>query len=99
MTEEDPNFPPTIIVGMQETCPVFVDWFLSAGQTEGIVNLSLGTLDPTPSVDGGQAGARIFVASKLRMSVGFAERLHKLLGDMLADARAGNAAQDNEDLL
>jgi hypothetical protein len=71
------------IVDPHEVQVAFVDWFLTGGSFEGVVNLTLGTIDHSLSRSP-EDRARVIVAARLRCSVGFAERLHAVLGKVLA---------------
>jgi hypothetical protein len=63
---------------------IFADWFITGGLYEGVVNLSLGTIDHSLKKPEDEL-ARVVVASRLRLSRDFAARLHKVLGNMLSD--------------
>jgi len=58
----------------------YVDWFLPSGAYEGVVNLSLGVIDPSV---GDSTPPPVIVVAKLRMSLDFASRMHDLLGSIL----------------
>jgi len=60
----------------------FVDWFITAGEYEGVFNVAFGTIDHALKRPEDPL-ARVIVASRLRLSREFAIRMHKMLGDML----------------
>lgn len=85
MSEENLSATPQIdIVDPDEIRVCFVDWILSAGQSDGVVNVALGTIDHSLRKTD-DLPARIVVASRLRFSRAFAQRLHSLLGDVLRE--------------
>ncbi|UFS67751.1 hypothetical protein LO749_16805 [Paracoccus denitrificans] len=86
MTDDPPAAPPAKLIDDGTVRPTYVDWFLSAGQAEGIVNLSLGTYDPTLTLEDGVPHARAYATAKLRMSIPFARRFHDVLGAILEQA-------------
>ncbi len=61
---------------------VFVDWVVTSGEFEGVVNITLGTVDHSLR-EGSDDLPRIVVSSRLRLSKGFAERLYAALGNSL----------------
>lgn len=61
---------------------LFVDWFVTGGINDGVVNITLGTIDHSMRKSDAEM-ARIVVATRLRLSQGFAARLHGALGDLL----------------
>lgn len=67
----------------------FVDWFITGGVYEGVVNMSLGTIDHSLKKPEDPL-ARVVVASRLRLSRDFAVRLHTVLGNMLSDNPKGD---------
>jgi|SRR5690606_25706103 len=60
----------------------FVDLILEARHGSGIICLSFGS----GIIDGSENEGVVDVASRLRMHLGTAQFLHKLLGDMITDA-------------
>jgi hypothetical protein len=70
----------------------FVDWFVTGGVSGGVVNIVLGTLDHTFAQNPGDI-ARVVVGARLRLSLDFASRLHKGLGDLL---KPGEQAQKSK---
>lgn len=60
----------------------FVDWLVTAGAYDGVVNLTLGALDHAFAIPpDGLADA--VITSRLRMSMVTAERLYNVLGGLL----------------
>ena len=70
------------IVDPHQVPVTYVDWFVTGGVNNGVVNLVLGTLDHTFAQNPGEL-ARVVVGTRLRLSLDFASRLHKGLGDLL----------------
>ena len=60
----------------------FVDWLITAGEHEGIINVSFGVIDHALKKPEDPL-ARVMVASRLRLSRAFATRMHLMLGDLL----------------
>ncbi|MBT0780581.1 hypothetical protein [Paracoccus sp. pheM1] len=97
MTDDLPAAPPAKVIDDGTVRPTYVDWFLSAGQAEGIVNLSLGTYDPTLTLEDGVPHAKAYAGVKLRMSLPFARRFHDVLGAILEQAeKESDDAQNAE---
>jgi hypothetical protein len=70
------------IVDPHNVQAVFVDWFITGGTFEGVINVALGTIDHSMKKSN-EEPARIVVASRLRLTRDFASRLHAVLGDVL----------------
>ncbi|MCV2448893.1 hypothetical protein [Paracoccus sp. DMF] len=79
------------VVDPDNTTVQFVDWVVTGGHFEGVVNIALGTIDHSRK-ERDEDFAHIVVASRLRMSVPFAARLHHFLGDLLANAAQPEAS-------
>ncbi len=60
----------------------FVDWIITAGEHEGVVNIVFGVIDHALKKPGDPL-ARVMVASRLRLSREFAGRMHTMLGNVL----------------
>ena len=94
MAEEDlPAGPPAQLPEIVDptNAPItFVDWFITGGVHEGVVNVALGTIDHSLKKPEDPL-ARVVVASRLRFSRDFAARLHTVLGNMLSDNPKANA--------
>ena len=61
---------------------LFIDWLVTAGLFENVVNLTLGVIDYSSRIRPDEAPNAV-VASRLRFSREFAIRLHAMLGDVL----------------
>jgi len=61
---------------------LFVDWIVTGGMHENVVNLTLGVIDHALKRSE-QDLARVVIASRLRCSREFALRLHTFLGTLL----------------
>jgi hypothetical protein len=61
---------------------VFTDWMITGGSFEGVVNLSLGTIDHSLKRPE-DAFARVIVSVRLRCSKAFALNLYNALGQIL----------------
>jgi len=61
---------------------VFVDWIVTGGMFENVVNITLGTIDHSLKNNPGDM-PRVVCAAHLRMSRDFAERLHAALGSAI----------------
>jgi hypothetical protein len=70
------------IVDPRNAPVLFVDWIVSAGMFEDVVNLSLGSIDHS-FVQAETDVARIIIATRLRMSKPFAIRMHRAIGQAL----------------
>ena len=81
----DPNNAPVI----------YVDWVVTGGVFEHVVNLTLGTADHALKQSNDDL-ARVIIAARLRCSDEFAFRLHRTLGDILGIARSPDAKQAGE---
>lgn len=83
-SEEPPAKAPKVVVasGVNVT---FVDWIITGGHYEGVVNLALGTIEHSLK-DPDDEMAHVMITSRLRMTIPFAARLHAVLGDMLQGA-------------
>lgn len=97
--EESSPAPPVRIIDLDNKPPVYVDWFISAGQAEGIINISLGTYDPTLITEEGYETSKVFTACKVRMTIPFAKRFRDLLHAIVEDAEststpASSASED-----
>ena len=68
----------------------YVDWIVTGGEYDGVVNVVLGTLDHTMAQSPDDL-ACVVVATKLRMSKPFAQRLHRALGDLLGEVSSAPA--------
>ena len=80
------------IVDQNNVPVVFVDWIITGGMHDGVVNITLGTIDH--AILGASDGlARIVIGARLRFSRGFAVRLHKVLGDFLEPSAAPSEPQ------
>lgn len=71
--------------------PVWADWFISAGVSEGIVNIIMGSFDPLPG-DDAEGSQSVIVTSNLKMSMSFAERLRDLLQSITANAAESDSS-------
>lgn len=71
-----------IIVDPNNVPVTFVDWFITGGEFEGVINVALGTIDHSMKKSP-EDWARVIVASRLRFSREFAMRLHTVLGNVL----------------
>lgn len=87
--------PPVRIVDLDNKPPVYVDWFIGVGQAEGIINISLGTYDPTLITEEGYETARAFTACKIRMTVPFAKRFRDLLHTIVEDAESTSTPESS----
>jgi hypothetical protein len=61
---------------------LFVDWIVTAGESENVVNFTFGTIDHSLKKSEDDL-ARIVIATRLRMSREFAIRFHDFLGTVL----------------
>ncbi|MGU3493368.1 hypothetical protein ACLBXM_04930 [Xanthobacteraceae bacterium A53D] len=94
MSDEE-NLPSTAaksveVVDPLEIPPLFTDWLVTGGVNEGVVNVTLGAIDHSMRRTDDEL-ARVMVVGRLRMSAGFAERLHRFLGDILGKSEEGVA--------
>ncbi|MEO1102353.1 MAG: hypothetical protein AAFW98_01260 [Pseudomonadota bacterium] len=81
------------VVEATEVPVLFVDWIVTAGEYDGVINITFGTVDHTHTAHDG--AARVLVASKLRMSRPFAEHLLRwLLSAPKDDEEAPEAPQN-----
>jgi|SRR5580692_1414436 hypothetical protein len=64
---------------------LFVDWIVTGGMHENVVNLTLGVIDHALKRSE-QDHARVVIAARLRCSRDFALRLHGFLGTLLGVA-------------
>jgi hypothetical protein len=90
--EELPPGPPAQLPEIVDPTNVpvaFVDWFITGGEHEGVVNVALGTIDHSLKKPEDPL-ARVLVASRLRFSRDFAIRLHTVLGNILSDNPKGH---------
>jgi hypothetical protein len=69
------------IVDPHNVPALFVDWIVTGGSLENVVNVTLGTIDHSFAHSGDPA--RIMVTSRLRFSREFAARLYRSLGEIL----------------
>lgn len=60
----------------------FVDWVVTGGSFEEVVNITLGAIDHSRR-EPDNPYSPVVVGSRLRMSRAFAERLHQFLGSIL----------------
>ena len=63
----------------------FIDWIVTAGCHDNIMNITFGTIDHT--ILGGNGLPRIVTTSRLRFSRETGIRLHELLGNILGVAQ------------
>lgn len=85
MTDDDddaPEQPAPIIVEPEGSSIAYADWIVTGGSFEGVVNLSLGTVDYALRGNADEP-FRVVVCANLRMSTAFATRLHAALGHIL----------------
>lgn len=61
---------------------LYVDWFVTGGMFEGVVNVTLGSIDHSLKKSDDEL-ARIVIATRLRFSRDFGLRLHMMLGRIL----------------
>jgi hypothetical protein len=90
--EELPPGPPVQmpdIVDPANVPIIFVDYFITGGEHEGVINVVLGTIDHALKKPEDPL-ARVLVASRLRLTVGFAGRLHTILGNVLGITPPGD---------
>jgi hypothetical protein len=86
MTDE--KLPPTAteqrleVVDPNNVPVTFTDWIVTGGMFEGVVNLTLGTIDHSLKRSDHEL-ARIIIAIRLRCSHQFAIKLHSALGNIL----------------
>lgn len=71
----------------------YVDWLVTAGEHEGVLNVVFGTIDHALKKPDDPL-ARIMIASRLRLSREFATRIHKMLGDVLGINPPGSAPNE-----
>jgi hypothetical protein len=71
-----------VIVDPFNAPPLFVDWVVTAGMFENVVNVTLGSIDHSMKRDDAEM-AQIVIATRLRLSREFAIRLHESLGRIL----------------
>lgn len=85
-TEEDERSPNARkrpeVVDPYNCPPLYVDWIVTGGASEGVINVTFGALDHALKTSDDDI-ARVMVAARLRMSRDFAGRLHRMLGDIL----------------
>lgn len=77
--------------------PLFVDWIMTGGTFEGVLNLSLGSVDHTFRDEESDL-PRVAVLARLRMSIEFAERLQAALGDLVKKSKQNLKPADPGDL-
>ena len=83
MAEKDlPTNPTPEIVDPSNVPVTFIDWIITAGEFEGVVNVVFGTIDHALKKPEDPL-ARVIVASRLRLSRDFATRIHAALGNIL----------------
>jgi len=70
------------VVDPRDIQTLFVDWIVTGGVHENVVNLTLGVIDHALKRSEDDL-ARVVVASRLRCSRDFAVRLHAFLGTLL----------------
>jgi len=68
----------------------FVDWLVTCGQIENVLNITFGVINQPIKGDSSD-GLHVEVASKLRMTLDMAERVHAVIGNVLAQAGRGAA--------
>lgn len=68
----DPANPPAL----------YVDWVVTGGVYEGVVNVTLGSIDHSLKKSDDEL-ARVVIASRLRFSRDFGVRIHTVLGRIL----------------
>ena len=76
-TSESPKNPR--VINPHNVKSQFVDWIISGGEFENVVNLTLGTAD----YDDAARDPRIEVAVRIRCTKQFLGRLHTFLGNVL----------------
>ncbi len=88
-TDADPDAPGPIVVEPAGSTVAYADWIVTGGSFEGVVNISLGTVDYSLR---GKADEpfRVIVCANLRMSTAFATRLHAALGHILGEPQQGS---------
>ena len=94
MTSKDPAARPEI-VDPNNAPVIYVDWVVTGGVFERVVNLTLGTVDHALKKSEDDL-AKVIVAARIRCSDQFALRLHRTLGDILGIARSPDAKQAEE---
>jgi hypothetical protein len=72
---------------------VFVDWIITGGMHNNVVNVTLGTLDHSQERTPDDMPKAV-VAAQLRFTRTFAEGLHRMLSDLLA-VQTSEPAQQN----
>jgi hypothetical protein len=86
---DDENLPATqqrpTVVDPNNVPVVFIDWFITGGSHEGVINVALGTIDHSMIASEGDL-ANVIVGARLRLTQDFASRLHGALGDILGIA-------------
>lgn len=85
MTDDDASSseaPAPVIVEPENSRVVYADWIVTGGAFEGVVNISLGTVDYSLRA-GPDEPFRVLVCANLRMSTAFAGRLHNALSHIL----------------
>ena len=85
MTHDDASSsdtPAPVIVEPENARVVYADWIVTGGAFEGVVNISLGTVDYSLRA-GPDEPFRVLVCANLRMSAAFAGRLHSALSHIL----------------
>jgi hypothetical protein len=94
----DKDSPPTKrpdIVDPHSVQSVFVDWIVTGGMFENVINVTLGTIDHSMKRTDADM-ARVVVASRLRCSREFGLRLYIALGNILGlPPASGVAPQDS----
>lgn len=81
ITHKDPD-----IVDPANVPVVFVDYVITAGHHEGVMNVALGTIDHSRKAPEEEL-AKVVVAARMRFSREFALRLYIMLGDFLGFPR------------
>lgn len=78
MNEKTDDAASMVVLNPGEVRPVFVDWFVSAGYSEGIISLVLGSVDPTP-ISGSNDVDNVTITANLKMTLDFGLRLAELI--------------------
>lgn len=77
-----PNIKRPTIVDPHDVQTTFVDWIVSVGVVEGVLNISLGTVDYSMRRNNDEL-PRVVIGSRLRMTAGHAKRVHEAIGNAL----------------
>ena len=80
------------IIDPSEVPVVFVDYVITAGDHEGVLNLALGTIDHSRKRTDEEL-AKVVVAARLRLSLPFASRLYDLLGAAIGEQKRAGSTQ------